>query len=173
VEISNGGVYRWSINLFTNPYPIYNHINFDILVSEIIGLETALDLDHYIATLWKWNTHVHPQILLKSVHVCMCTDIHKSLNTISINFISTQLISLGLLKVSSFSVSCESFLFPILHVSLLQLCLMNQSSRACWSNHVGKWHMFLIMKYKDTTTEDNPNNKAFSNNFATNRCYLH
>jgi hypothetical protein len=50
-------LYNWSINPLKNPFPIYNHtpLNHDNLVSEVVGLETALDLNHYTTILQKWN----------------------------------------------------------------------------------------------------------------------
>jgi hypothetical protein len=39
---------------FTNPNPIYiTPLNHDILMSEVVGLDSALNLDHYIAKLQK------------------------------------------------------------------------------------------------------------------------
>jgi hypothetical protein len=55
------GVYKWSINAFTNPYPVYSDIpqNRDNLVSEVVECGTALDPDRYIAKLWKWKKLWH------------------------------------------------------------------------------------------------------------------
>jgi hypothetical protein len=48
VLVVPSGEYKWSINQVTKPNPIFNHtLTCDILVSEVIGLETALNRDHY------------------------------------------------------------------------------------------------------------------------------